>query len=326
MEGVSDRGYGDVQGQCLVAAPVRIGLIADVQHADIDDTPSPYGATRHYRDALTKARLASEDWSTQGCVLAVNLGDTVDRRSGSNAPEALGRVLESFRPFPHVIHILGNHDLSALPEASLDLLDATAVLSSFQTVNGPASSCDISVGSGWRLLVVNTYDVAVKSRSANAAKARMLRRNLLHEARMRGEQAAYLNQHEELNGAVGRDQLVWLQARLQAAALSKQRVVVLAHAPVRPEATFHGAAACWNSAEVSSLLDSFRGTVIAMISGHAHRYGEARSEAGIYHRILEAAMEGEPGVPTHAVLELYENAIKLVGRGAVRSWEQKLTR
>ena len=124
---------------------------------------------------------------------------------------------------------------------------------------------------------------------------------------------------------LGSDQLAWLQTRLQAAAASKQRVVVFAHASVRPEATYYGDAACWNSVEVSSLLDSFSDNVVAMISGHDHHFGEARSEAGIYHRILEAAVEGEYGVPTHAVLELHDNCIKLVGRGAVRSWEQSFS-
>eukprot|EP00931_Biecheleriopsis_adriatica_P075345 TRINITY_DN49235_c0_g1_i1.p1 TRINITY_DN49235_c0_g1~~TRINITY_DN49235_c0_g1_i1.p1 ORF type:complete len:314 (-),score=52.52 TRINITY_DN49235_c0_g1_i1:32-973(-) len=305
------------------AMPVRIGLIADVQHADIDDARSPYGATRHYRDALTKVRLAAEDWSAQGCLLAVNLGDTVDRRASSDAPNALSRVLASFASFPRVIHILGNHDLSSLPQASLDSLDSTAVLSHLKAVTGPASSFDISLCAGWRLMIINTYDIAVKSRTALPCHARTLRNQLLDEARRRGEWAAYLEEHEELNGAVGSDQLAWLRTRLQAATSSKQRVVVFAHASVRPEATFYGDAACWNSTEVSSLLDSFSDIVVAMIVGHDHHFGEARSEAGIYHRILEAAMEGEPGVPTHAFLELADNSIKLVGRGAVRSWEQQ---
>lgn len=45
--------------------------------------------------------------------------------------------------------------------------------------------------------------------------------------------------------------------------------------------------------EVSDLLDEFPLVVATVITGHDHHYGDARSGAGVYHRILEAAMEGE---------------------------------
>jgi len=123
---------------------------------------------------------------------------------------------------------------------------------------------------------------------------------------------------------VGEEQLCWIRERLQAAAEARERVVVLGHASLHPEATIYGDAVCWNWQEVSAILDSYSHIVAAVVTGHDHRGMEAASAAGVYHRVLEAAMEGPPGVPTHAILELEGDTIRLLGRGQVRSWERTL--
>jgi len=115
--------------------------------------------------------------------------------------------------------------------------------------------------------------------------------------------------------------MAWLRERLQAAAEAHDRVVVLSHASFQPEATIYGDAVCWNCREVSALIDTYSRIVAAVITGHDHRGFEVSSAAGVYHRVLEAAMEGPPGVPTHAVLELDGDTIRLLGRGEVRSWD-----
>eukprot|EP00933_Yihiella_yeosuensis_P027666 TRINITY_DN21570_c0_g1_i1.p1 TRINITY_DN21570_c0_g1~~TRINITY_DN21570_c0_g1_i1.p1 ORF type:complete len:195 (+),score=33.98 TRINITY_DN21570_c0_g1_i1:429-1013(+) len=187
-------------------------------------------------------------------------------------------------------------------------------------VAGDGCYCDILACLGWRIIVIDTYDVAVRKDSSLALD---MRQKLLAAARQRRETAAYLQEHAELNGAVGKVQLKWLRERLEAAAAAKERVVVLAHASLRPDATYFGDAVCWNCGEVCELLDSFTSDVVAaVITGHDHYGGEAESDAGIYHRVLEAAMEGEVGVATHAVLELQGDTIRLRGRGKIRSWEK----
>jgi len=269
--------------------PLRVGLIADVQHADIANAPSPYGATRYYRDAVNKARLAAEDWAEQGCTFAVNLGDTVDRRSGADASAALARVMQAFSAFSPVLHVPGNHDLSALPRGEAAALSPCLGLGGLEAVAGGPCYCDVRIGPGWRALIIDTYDVAVRR---DAAPARAMLERLRAEARARGEHAAYLAEHEELNGAVGDEQLAWLRERLQAASESCERVVVLGHASLHPEATIYGDAVCWNCHKVSSLLDGYSHVVAAVITGHDHRGLEAASPKGVYHRVLEAAMEG----------------------------------
>ncbi|CAK0809921.1 unnamed protein product [Prorocentrum cordatum] len=298
--------------------PLRVGLIADVQHADLPDSRSGYGRARRYRDALGKARLAAADWADSGCTLAVNLGDTVDRRAGADAPAALRRVLDAFGAFGPLLHVLGNHDLSALPGEDLEKL-ALVPAGAPESVVGPGGRCcDVAAGPGWRLLLLDTYDVSVR-RCPDAARA--LRRRLLCEARERGLPCAHLAEHEELNGAVGAAQLGWLQGRLEAARARGERAVVLAHAALRPEPTYYGDAVCWNWQEVSGLLDGFSGVVAAAITGHDHHGGLVDTEAGVRHCVLEAALEGPAGGPAHAVLELHSGSVRLVGSGSVRSWK-----
>jgi len=299
-------------------------LIADVQYADIPNARSPYGAMRSYRDALNKVRFAVKDWVDQSCVLAVDLGDTIDRRSGAAAALARDTVMSNFQGFAPVLHILGNHDLSALPPPHPQLLDTAgghAALGHLDIDCGPGGyCCDIQVGLGWRIIVLDTYDVAVRR---NAVEARALRTRLLQESRQEGICAAYLTEHEELNGAVGEKQIDWLRERLELARESMERTVVLAHAPLQPEATYFGDAACWNCQEVSDLLDCFPDVVALVVTGHDHYGGEVVSKGGIHHRVLEAAMEGAKGVPTHALLELCPGSpgLQMVGRGAVRHWK-----
>lgn len=303
----------------MSTTPLRVGLIADVQHADINNSMSPYGAKRHYRDAVTKARLAAEDWAAQGCSFAVNLGDTIDRRAGAGASEALGRVLGAFEAFAPVLHVLGNHDLTALSGVDLAALSPLSALKGLDAIVGQGCYCDVRIGPGWRAIIIDTYDIAVRR---EAAPARAFKSGMLAQARARREHTAHLTEHEDLNGAVGDEQLKWLHERLNEAAGARERVVILAHAPLCPEATIYGDAVCWNYQQVSSVLDRFPEVVAAVITGHDHRLGEAASEAGIYHRILEAAMEGPEGVPTHAILELECDTIRLLGKGHTKSWER----
>merc|ERR1711971_151856 len=120
----------------------------------------------------------------------------------------------------------------------------------------------------------------------------------------------WISQHEELNGGVGPEQLHLIKERLASAAETKDRVVALAHAPLLPDVTYYQDAVCWNGPEVSAVLDSFGPAVVpAVITGHDHYGKDWFSAKGIYHRVLDGALEGALNTPTHAVLELRDNGL-----------------
>merc|ERR1740121_1063366 len=112
------------------------------------------------------------------------------------------------------------------------MLDPRRSLAGLESAAGAGWFCDVQVGPGWRALLIDTYDVAVRRDEAQALD---LRRKLLREARDSGQASpAYLTEHKELNGAVGGGQLAWLRSRLDAAAAARERAIVLAHAALRP--------------------------------------------------------------------------------------------
>merc|ERR1712183_1113471 len=236
---------------------------------------------------------------------------------GRRASAALQRVLQALHPYERVVHIAGNHDLSALSSADVARLEVPAP-TDLTVVYGTGRYFDVHVATGWHLLVIDTYDISVKR---CPVAARRLRSELLAQCRKCRMESNHLREHEELNGAIGAEQLQWLQDRLKAARANGDRMVLLTHAPLRPEPTYYRDALCWNWDEVDAVLDAHADVVAAVISGHDHFGGDVLSAAGVYHCIMEAAMEGELGTPTHAVLELYSTGLALRGQGSVRSWE-----
>mmetsp|Transcript_61621 Transcript_61621/g.102270 ORF Transcript_61621/g.102270 Transcript_61621/m.102270 type:complete len:103 (+) Transcript_61621:1-309(+) len=94
---------------------------------------------------------------------------------------------------------------------------------------------------------------------------------------------------------------------------------------MNPETTYYADSMCWDWRAAEQVLEAWPQVVAAVITGHDHFGRSATSASGIYHRVLEAAMEGEPGVATHAVLELQGDRVELQGRGAVQSWQTRLS-
>ncbi|KAH3756834.1 manganese-dependent ADP-ribose/CDP-alcohol diphosphatase [Pelomyxa schiedti] len=108
---------------------VRVGIISDLQYADVEDADGRClsGKPRHYRQSLAKAAAAMREFEAVGCCLAVNLGDSVDRQAEGRA-DLLDRLLAALRPPPPpsrdsrdlpVLHLVGNHELSTFPRPQL---------------------------------------------------------------------------------------------------------------------------------------------------------------------------------------------------------------
>lgn len=109
---------------------LSLGLLADIQTADIPDGASFHGAARFYRAALDGARAAvaafagdgdpkntnTNSSSSPGPVHAVlHLGDLLDAQAAPHAEELVARVLDllSAAGVP-TYHAVGNHCLAAL--------------------------------------------------------------------------------------------------------------------------------------------------------------------------------------------------------------------
>lgn len=252
------------------ASPLlSLGLIADVQYADIPDGASfDKSEERFYRASLEHARSASAAWVAAGCELAVNLGDAVD---GANAKRrqgrpALAQVLSALAPTP-LFHVVGNHELYNFARGDLHSL---LPLPSLARIGPAASAPDANrlyfhadVAPGWRLVVLDAYDIALETHHAttedteedsgvavtppatpsvtHAAAIELLRaRNPNPCAAGDGvgnffaglEDAGAAQRWVPFNGAVGPDQLAWLRSTLADAAARDLAVIVCCHVPL----------------------------------------------------------------------------------------------
>ena len=77
---------------------LKIGIISDIQAADIDDGKSFHGANRYYRHAFEILNRAVLSWQQQKISMAIHLGDLIDgfqpkvRLTSTVAPTALKHI------------------------------------------------------------------------------------------------------------------------------------------------------------------------------------------------------------------------------------------
>lgn len=312
------------------SAPVlSLGLIADVQYADVDDGASfDKSEERFYRRSLEHARRAGVAWAAAGCEFAVNLGDAIDgvnARAQQGLP-ALASVLGAFAPTP-TFHVVGNHELYNFPRPDLGSLLPQPSLA----VPGPASGAadadrlyfSADIAPGWRLVVLDAYDIAMETHHAaggsagdetpptpsvsHAAAIELLRANNPNPCAAgigRGDFFAGLKgcgpakRWVPFNGAVGPAQLAWLRATLSEAAALGLAVLVCCHVPLFDGATRNCPASAGRGTSVHKCLVWNYADIMAAL------HAEPRCVAAVFSGHLHDGAFGvdEAGIP-HVTLE-----------------------
>ena len=116
------------------------------------------------------------------------------------------------------------------------------------------------------------------------------------------------------NGAVGDEQLKWIEAKLQAATKAKERVMLFCHFPVYPKNGHN----LWNAAALTDLLARYP-CVAAYVNGHNHAGNYGQSD-GIHYLTLKGMVDTEQS--SYSVIEVY--ADRLVVKGFGRETEREL--
>ena len=307
-----------------------IGIMSDIQYADVDDGASFGGTPRYYRHALEAVKTALESWAARPEVcLAVHLGDILDgKQPRKTAPGALQRLQDCFARFNgRVLHVIGNHCLYSLERS--EILQTLGMADLAPADEEGCLYYSMSPAPGVRLVVLDGYDISYAwpagSARGDAARA-MLSAARAHLAHKDGvdnvNSPALLDGYDKrwvaFNGAVGRRQLAWLEDVLAAARGGGERVIVVSHNPLVAEAA---APQCvlWNAEDVLAVIARFRDTVGVCLSGHAHAGGFTRDEQGVPHRVLEAIVECPPGTSAHGLLHVFSNRVEIEGSGGMAS-------
>ena len=312
---------GSSKGKAPTARPAdgskfSIGLIADVQYADKDaGTSHDRSMLRRYREALNTLSRAVDWWGELPKIkLIVQLGDLVD---GSNAQQlgqskaALEQTLAVLRHAPcETTHVLGNHDLYNFSRAALaELAEPTGF---------GAGHYSLTVGCAWRVVVVDSYQISAvgwPESDPRHARANDLLVEKNHNiaagakdwlAGMKGPARRYT----PLNGALGEEQREWLRGELEAAARQAQRVILLSHCVVHPNAC-DGTTMLWDSPEVLEVIHGV-GVVAAVICGHDHKGGYHLDAKGLHHLTLCSPLNKQLG-EAFGALEVHDDHLQLSG-------------
>ena len=244
------------------------GVIADIQHADIDDATNFSGCEfRGYRRALEVAKKAIEFWNTHaGISFVAQLGDLIDGQNAGKYGQglkfkepqsdvALERVMAALKldnsaPF---VNAIGNHELYNFSPSDLrrHLGMPHDQLSSGTAQDDPSTRplhYTFSPHPGWRIVMLNGYEVSTELPAGSKGRIeaeKVIRQNHPHaEAVLNGQGSVNFfegltgmgSRFVPFNGGFGREQLEWFRETLEAARWSGERVIVLTHMPIHPMA------------------------------------------------------------------------------------------
>lgn len=262
-------------------ATLRFGLMADPQYADVDASLSSH---LYYRHALRKLPQAIAALNRQPLDFVVTLGDLVDRHWQSYAA-----ILPLYDQLvhPHAV-VLGNHDAQTIAEH----LDNRVPL--------PKSYYAFCLA-GWRFIVYDGNDVSFYCNTLNGDDRHHA------ETLFNSLQARQQPQAQPWNGAVGQQQLAWIEQQLILAQQQGEQVVVFGHYPLLPLNTH----SLMNASALVDLLTRYN--ILHCFAGHDHRGNFARlGQTGF--TTLKGMLDGADAVP-YAVVEITQGKVSIQGFG-----------
>lgn len=295
-------------------AALRIGVISDIQYADVDDGFSVQGVPRYYRGSIEVTDRAVAAWLEQCVDCAIHLGDILDiHQPRERSSEALDKVLTHLSKLNKPMkHIIGNHCLYNLPRAVLNArlgINSQGIETSYYSWSPHAN---------WRFIVLDTFDLSIWGWSKDHPKHGeaveiLARRNPNPDKNDTSGLQGYDKRFVAFGGGVSQQQLMWLRHELLEARQHGQRVVIWGHVPLCPGTAPH-TCLVWNYQEVlAELHRAGSGVVVATLSGHTHRNGYVQDEHGIHHLVLPGVVEAPPGRDAFGVLELWDDKLVLQG-------------
>ncbi len=257
---------------------LTLGAMADCQHAD-----QPDAGVRLYRRSPEKLKAAVADYNGHALNYVVHLGDFIDTDWASfDTLEPITAALKH-----PLYHVLGNHDFSVADDQKARVPERLGLSSRYY---------DFTVAQ-WRFIVVDGNDLSLHGWPKDSARH-------AESARLHAEHYA---DKPTWNGAVGAEQLAWIEATIQAAQKAGESVVLYCHFPVYPLDVHN----LWNADEVVAMLERYP-AVKAWINGHNHRgnYGE---KAGIHFLTLKGMVDTKENA--YAYLRVYADRIEVEGVG-----------
>eukprot|EP00933_Yihiella_yeosuensis_P043988 TRINITY_DN39030_c1_g3_i2.p1 TRINITY_DN39030_c1_g3~~TRINITY_DN39030_c1_g3_i2.p1 ORF type:complete len:489 (+),score=76.49 TRINITY_DN39030_c1_g3_i2:42-1469(+) len=334
----------------------RFGVIADVQYANRDDAPNFTGSRiRRYRQSKEIWEKSIDWFQKEKVSFIVQLGDFLDgsnraiKGEGLNALSELLAPLEALDECPPLLNLIGNHELYNFTRKALEegitvpgcseLFSVAAPEKLLSAVEAPTPRSpyySFSPCSGWRICVLDPYDVSLVSNGGGRPGIDLGKEELdpvalemcqthnpndvSKENFARGLSPGTESRWVPLNGAISKEQLSWLKETLDFAHERREHTLILSHVILHLSATprSNGVTLLWNYDEVLSVLRTTETPPVAVLCGHAHLPVHCVDEtSGTHHFTLASPLEIEPGGDASTIVEAYaDGRIILRGRGS----------
>lgn len=263
---------------------LTFGVIADPQYADAE----PAG-TRFYRNSVGKLEKAVAELNTKELSFVVTLGDLIDREITS-----FDTVMPIYAKLKHPHHpVCGNHDFEVADTEKDKVLPKMGLENAYY-------SKDVA---GWRFIYLDGTDVGVWRYPAGdprTVKAKEMFAAFKAEGRP---------QAQRYNAAIGEEQMRWLEAELDAAKGTGQRVMLFNHYPVIPVGNAHN---LWNAPELLGLISKYD-HVAAFMNGHNHS-GNYGFHAGCHYLNFKGMVETEDKT-AYATVRCFPDRLEIEGYG-----------
>ncbi|GIY13122.1 hypothetical protein CEXT_614101 [Caerostris extrusa] len=328
---------------------VTFGVLTDVQYADHDDRIADYdpSKTRYYRGSLEQVDLAFRFWERPGSKVkfVLQLGDIIDGLNRYHGGSHLGlrQILAHFEKHSSIptFHTVGNHELYNFNRKEL----ASLFYESVMKINIPqemfcpvkpikenyAKSSPILYykfcpAPDLKCISLDCFDVSVLGYDSQHPKYQEAKNVLVskhgHEVFDDWDCSGSLQgldvRFQQMNGAVGQEQLVWLEQELKESDEIGQKVIVFGHVSLHPDSS-DWSCLLWNYEEVIKTFH-LHNCVIAYFSGHTHQSGYALDTHGISYIAFAGILETPPDTSAFATVSYYHDRLEVQGHGIENSY------
>ncbi|UCG28759.1 MAG: metallophosphoesterase [Bacteroidales bacterium] len=264
-------------------ALLSFGVISDIQYCDCETM-----GTRHYRNSLHKLKQCLEELNRQELSFIIDLGDKIE--SGLASYDSIIKIYNTL-DIP-LFHVMGNHDYLVEDEEKSQINELLKIENTYY---------DFKLES-WRFIILDGNEISLVANPENSPGYRRARQ--IYD-QLKSQQAINA---VEWNGAIAREQIIWLKDRLKYAKEHGEKVIIFCHYPVYPEMVYN----LWNNTRLLSIIGR-SDNVIAYISGHNHEgdYGLSRSK----HYITFKGLVETPDEISYAIVHLFSDRIEIEGGG-----------
>jgi len=256
----------------------KIGLIADCQFCQ-----APTTGVRHYNLSLRKLKDCVEHFNHEDLDFVIHLGDFIDREwSNFDMLLPIWKTLNA-----PSYHVLGNHDFSVADEFKDQVSDKLNMPSRFYSFEKK----------GWRFIVLDGNDLSLHAYPREDPRYRLSEEYYRTHAKTK----------PNWNGAVGSEQMQWLETELIECQTQEKKVMVFCHFPVFPENVHN----LWNADKVLEIIKRFQ-CVKAYVNGHNHAGHYDKSE-GIHFLTMKGMVDTTE--TSYGILNISHDVLELKGSG-----------